>query len=324
MLNKKILIGIVVVIVFIGFILVTKSILSKAKGKKAVATAQTKKGPGKASAKKVISKGKGALTVKILNSKKIEIPVRLKAFRAVDNDSSVYIASFVAGRTQELAPGDYDIEIDSIPQKIYKGIRVSQGKETVEDLGCLTGSIYVKTTNSKKAAAYYPIRILYPKSGEMVTAYMTNKSLEITPGVYDIEIGISPRQYRKNVKVAGGKEAILDLGCLTGTLTVKTVDEDKKDVRQSVRISKAENNELVSSSLSNRPVELAGGKYNLEVLSTPRQTRKDVHINVGEGATIEFTVKAPPVAQRSSPPRRTAPRPQPIKAQTAATAAVKQ
>ena len=315
--NKKLTIGIIVIIAFIGFILITKSIISKIKGKKAVTAAQTKKDSGKSPSKKIISKGKGALTVKILNSKKAAIPLRLKAFKAIDNDSSVYIASFVADRTQELAPGDYDIEIDSIPQKIYKGIRIDQGKETIEDLGCLTGSILIRTLNSKKTPAYYPIRIIYPKSGEMITAYMTNKSLEIAPGVYDIEIGTSPRQYKKNVKVDAGKEGIIDLGCVTGRLVVKTVDDNKKDVRQSVRILKTESSEIVSSSLSNRPIELVGGKYNIEVLSTPRQDKKNVLISAGEESVIEFIVRAPDAAQKpAAASRRPAPpRPKPIKAQ---------
>lgn len=310
--SKKLIVGIIVVIAFIGFIFIAKSVISKAKGKKGMpaAAAQAKKDLAKAPVKKPISKGKGALTVKILNSKKMEVPLRLKAFKSADNNSSTYMASFVAGRTQELSPGTYDIEIDTVPQKIYKGIRVSEGKEVTEDLGCITGSIMIRTLNSKKKDAYYPIRVLYPKSGEMVTAYMTNKSLEITPGLYDMEIGISPRQYKKDVKVEAGKENILDLGCITGTLTIKTMDEDGKDVRQSVRIARSDNNEMVSSSLSNRPVELAGGKYNIEVLSNPKQTKKDVSVKVGEDSAIEFTVKSQPVVQRPAAKAR----PQPVKA----------
>jgi hypothetical protein len=308
--KNKLVIGIVVIIAFIGFILIAKNVISKMKGRKAVTAAQAMKGAAKMPAKKVISKGKGALTVKVLNSKKTEIPVRLKAFKAIDRNSSIYMSSFVAGRSQELSPGDYDIETDSIPQKIYKGIRLNEGKETIEDLGCLTGSILIRTLNNKKTSAYYPIRILYPKSGEMVTAYMTNKSLEIAPGVYDIEIGTSPRQYKKNVKVDAGKEGIIDMGCITGILTVKTADEENKDVRQSVRIMKADTNEMVSSSLSNKPIELAGGKYNVEVLSTPRQSKKNINIAAGEESVVEFTVK-PPVASQ----RQAASRAKPIKAQ---------
>lgn len=307
MLNKKLIIGIVAIIAFIGLIVVTKAVFSKGKGKKAAVTAaQAKKALGKVPAKKMISKGKGALTVKILNSKKVEVPVRLKAFKALDRNSSVYMASFVAGRVQELAPGEYDIEIDLVPQRIYKGIRVSEGKETVEDLGCLTGALYIKTANSKKAIAPYPIKVLYSKSGEMVMAFMTNKSMDVAPGIYDIEIGTSPRMYKNNVKVEAGKENIMDLGCVTGALTVKTTDEEGKDVRQNVRFMKAGTGELVSSSMSNKPVELAAGKYDIDVLSNPKQSKKDASVNSGEESVVEFTVKVPIVPQKApAAPKRT-------------------
>lgn len=294
--NKKLIIGMIVIVAFVGLVLITKSILLKNKSSKAPAAAQANKGTAKEPAKKMIPKDKGALIVKIYNSKKTEVPLRLKAFRAIDGKSSVYAASFIAGRSEELVPGTYDIEIDSTPQKLYKGIKVSQGKETVEDLGCLTGSVQVRTLNSKKAPAYYPIRVLYPKTSEMVIAYMTNKPLEITPGVYDIEIGTSPRLYQRNVKIGAGKEVLIDLGCVTGTLIVKTVDESKKDVRTSLRILRADNNELISSSLSNRPIEISQGKYNIELFSTPKQYKKDVYIKAGEDTTVEFTVKPPKTA----------------------------
>jgi len=309
MLNKKLVIVVIAIIAFIGLIIITKAVSSKGKGNKpAVTAAQAKKDLGKAPVKKMISKGRGALTVKILNSKRVEVPVRLKAFKSVDKSSSIYMASFVAGRMQELTPGDYDIEIDLVPQRIYKGIRVSEGKETVQDLGCLTGALYIKTVNSKKAVAPYPIRVLYPKSGEMVMAFMTNKSMDVAPGVYDIEIGTSPRIIKNNVKVESGKENIMDLGCVTGSLKVKTIGEEGKDVRQSVRLMKAGTGELVSSSLSNKPIELAAGKYDLDVLSNPKQSKKDVIINAGEESMIEFTVKTPIAPQKvPAAPKRLAP-----------------
>ena len=315
--NKKLIIGIIVIIAFIGLIMVAKSMLSAGKGKKAVSATQSKNIPGKkgqAPVKKMISKGKGALTLKILNAKNIEIPLRVKAFKVVDSRSSVYSASTVGGRMQELVPGTYDVEVDTVPQKIFKNIRVNEGKETLEDLGCITGALTIKTVNSKKALAYYPLRVLYGKTNEMVTAFMTNKTLEIVPGVYDIEIGVSPRQYKKDVKVDAGKETIADLGCLTGTLLVKAEDADKKDVRCNVRIMKADTNEIISSGTSNKPIELGKGKYNIEIMSTPRQSKKDVVINIGEDSTVEFTVTAPIIPQRSqSAPRVPSSRPQAAK-----------
>lgn len=314
--KKKLIIGVVVIAAIIGLIVIIKSVGSKAASKKSVAAVKgAKKGMANMPVKKAISKGKGALTVKILNAKNIEIPMRIKVFKVLDSRASVYSASTVGSRTQELLPGSYDIEIDTTPQEIFKNVKVNEGKETMEDLGCVTGALTVKTINSKKAPAYYPLRVLYGKTNEMVTAFMTNKTLEIIPGVYDIEIGTSPRQYKKDVKIEAGKETIADLGCLTGTLVVKTTDEDKKDVRCSVRIMKADSNEIVASSNTNKPIELVKGKYNIEVMSSPKQSKKDVAINTGEESTLEFTVTAPPKRQ-AAPPR--ASRAQPARVSAAA------
>jgi len=301
--NKKFIVGIIVLIVFAGLILFVKVIAPKAKAKKTTVPAvQVKSGLKKVTKQKVISKGKGALTVKIVNSKNAEIPMRIKAFKVIDGRSSVYATSSVGGRMQEVTPGTYDIEVDTVPQKIFKNVKVAEGKETIEDLGCVTGSIAVRTTNAKKAAAYYPMRILYSNTNDMVTAYMTNKTMEIVPGVYDIEIGTSPRLYKKNVKVAAGKEAIIDMGCVVGSLMVKTVDENGKNVRSNVRITKADTNEIMSSATSNKPIDLGKGIYNIEVLSNPKQSKKNVKVNVGEELVAEFIVSAPIVPQKPAKP----------------------
>lgn len=304
--NKKLIIGIIVTVAFIGFIMVIKAMVSSAKGKKVVATTQAKPALKKALAKKLISKGKGALTVKILNHKNAEIPMRIKMFKVADSKSSVYAASTAGSRMQELLPGTYDIEVDTVPQKIFKNLKVNEGKETVENLGCVTGSLIVKTVNAKKAPAYYPLRILYGKTNEMVTASMTNKAVEIVPAIYDIEIGTSPRLYKKDVRIEAGKEVMVDLGCLTGTLVVKTMDENKNDVRCTVRVTKADTGEIVSSAASNKPIELGKGKYNIDVLSSPKQNKKDVVVNTGEELTIEFTAVAPIAPQKgASAPAKT-------------------
>jgi hypothetical protein len=292
--NRKIVIGAVILVVFVGLVMF---VVSKASVKKMPAQAvRVNKSMKKTPAQKIISKGKGALTVKIVNSKNMEIPMKIKAFKVIDGRSSVYAASFVGGRMQELTPGTYDIEVDSVPQKIFKNIKVNGTKETVEDLGCVTGSIVVRTLNAKKVPAYYPMRVLYSNGNDMVTAYMTNKSMEIVPGVYDIEIGTSPRIYKKDVKVDAGKEVTIDMGCVVGSLMVKTVDANGKNVRSGVRITKADTNEVVSSTISNRPIDLGKGTYNLDILSSPKQSKKDVKIAAGEESTVEFVIAAPATA----------------------------
>jgi hypothetical protein len=140
----------------------------------------------------------------------------------------------------------------------------------------------------------------------MVTAFMTNKGLEIIPGVYDVEVGTSPRQYKKDVKIEPGKETIADLGCITGTLLVRTVDENKKEVRTSVRITRADTNEVVSSATSNKPVELIKGKYNIDVMSSPRQSKKDVAVDTGAESVLDFVVAPPAAPVKAAPAKQAA------------------
>jgi uncharacterized membrane protein len=83
---------------------------------------------------------------------------------------------------------------------------------------------------------------------------------------------------------------------------VKTVDENGKNVRSSVRVTKADTNEVVSSAASNKPIDLGKGIYNIEVLSNPRQSKKDVKVNIGEESTAEFIISAPIVPQKPAKP----------------------
>ncbi|OGW84943.1 MAG: hypothetical protein A2987_01515 [Omnitrophica bacterium RIFCSPLOWO2_01_FULL_45_10] len=243
--------------------------------------------------KKTFSKDTGGLTIKIIDSKGKDMFLRARAFKSEDPRTSVYAASFMTSRTQELPAGSYDIEIDTTPQRIYKDISISKGKETVRDLGSITGSINVKALNSKKKEAYYPIKALNSKSNIMVAAGSANRPIEIIPGVYDIEIGTLPRQVKKNVTIERSKEAVIDLGCTTGDLLVKTVAENNKEARYSLRIKKAGTNETVSFSLTNNPIEISQGKYDIEVLSSPVQTKSAVEIKAGEETNIEFTIPSP-------------------------------
>ena len=233
--------------------------------------------------KKPISKGKGALTVKLVNWENKPSNVRMMAFRMSDSRSSTCLGTFAANRISELPPGSYDIEMDTIPQKIYRNIKVNLGQEAVEDLGCLTGSFKVSALNSQGKPAYYPVRVFYAKSDIPVTTFTTGRvSPDILAGRYDIEIGTAPKQFKKDVNVELGKQVVIDLGRITGILNLSAVDEKSKPVRVRINVKKAEGNEIVASGSSNTPIEIVEGTYVVDVLSRPTQTHKDVKIKAGE------------------------------------------
>lgn len=267
-------------------------------------------------ARKAFSKDMGGLTIQILNAKNKVINVKARAFRSVDPKSSVYVRSLVSGKTQELAPGSYDIILDTAPQMISKGISISKGRETVENLGCVTGILTVKMMNAKNKAAFSPLRIYYSKTGIMVAAASANRPIELLAGTYDVEIGVLPKTVETAVSIEQGKEKVLDLGVMTGALIVKILDEnkvEKKDARQSVKVKKADNNELVLNTRVNKSVEIRQGAYNIEVGTVPPQINKDVKVNPGAETVLEIVIQSPakaktPVAAAvPAPPKAKAP-----------------
>lgn len=299
--NKNIIIGLVAVVIVIGIILIARPFISKKQAKK-VPVKVGMKYPV-AGLKKSISKDKGALTVKVVDSKKKEVSLRIRAFKSINAKSSVYQAVFITNRMQELSPGTYDIEVDTIPQTIYKNVKVAKGRETIEDIGYITGSINVKALNAQKKDVSYPVRILYSKSNEVAAVAITNRPLEILPGIYDIEVATVPKQMKKDVKVELGRENLIDLGCTVGTLTIKAIDENNKAVRYGVRIAKPENNEPVATAIANRPIEILQGLYNIEIASTPKQEKKEIKVTAGEETVVEFSVKTPPAPPVRVPPK---------------------
>lgn len=306
--NRKYLIAglVVLAVVVLAFVLVPKKNAARAPVKKAqgAVVVKTEKAKSGAPVKKVLPKDKGGLTIKIVNVENKDYSVRIKAFRADDAKSGSYAASFASNKMEEVLPGSYDIEIDTIPQKIYKNINVSGGAETVEDLGCVTGALDIKALNSKNRPAYYAMRVISPRTGVMLTSGVTNRTLEVLPGIYNIDVGTTPAHLMKDVKIERNKKLEVDLGCVSGALYVKAADENKKDMRLPFRVKKADTGAFVTSGLSNSRIEIAKGVYVVELLFNPPQIRKDVKVLIGEEAGVEFTVQAPPAPAKASAPSK--------------------
>jgi len=301
---KNLVVAIVIAVVALTVIFIAKPFKPTGAAKKAAQVpAKQDKIKGKAAVtipeKKVFQKGMGGLTVKTKSSKGGDVGLRVKAFRSDGSSSSVFVSAFSSARMQDLPSGTYDIELDTVPAKIFKNIKVSEGKETVEDLGALTGAINVKALNSKKKEMYVLFKVAYPKSNLVVATATTNRPLEIIPGVYNIETATLPPQVKNDVKVGGGKETTIDLGVVSGALSVKAVDDSGKGVRLPARIRSAGTNTIVASGVTNTSIEITPGMYDIEVMSIPPQMKKEVKIAAGEDTNIEFIVSPP-----ASPPAR--------------------
>ena len=257
-----------------------------------------------APAKRIFSKGMGGMTVQVKSSNGKPQYLRIRAFSVEGKNSSVFVTAFGTERMQELIPGTYDIEIETNPAEIYKNINISEGKETVEDLGMITGSLNVKALNSKGKEALLPVKIMRPKSNFMVTTVTANRPSDIVSGVYNLDIQTLPRQIKNGVRIEGGKETVLDLGTVSGSIIAKAVDEKGSEARAGVQIRNSANNEIIFSTITNRPTEIAPGTYDIEIMSMPVQTKKGVKVNAGEEAAVEFSVQAPPQAPAAPSKKR--------------------
>jgi len=303
--NKKLIIGLAAAVVILGIIFIKNPNIFKGKAKKAVPPVKAEQSKAKAASQKTFSKDMGGLTVKITDINKKDMYLGISAYRSTDRRSGVYAAAFSSNRMQELLPGDYDIQIQTTPQMLYKGIAVSKSKETVEDLGAVTGALNVKLLNYKKKEANVPLRIQYQKSAVTVASGTTNRPIYLLSGMYDMEIGTAPRQSKKDVKVEAGKETVIDLGAQMGAVVIRAVDENNKEVRLNARIKRTDTGEVVASIVTNRPVEILKGAYIVELLSSPVQTKKDVAVEAGSESAVEFTVQAPPAPVRVQGPQKT-------------------
>jgi hypothetical protein len=262
--------------------------------KKASVSGPSGPGPIKIEPKKVFKSGMGGLTIKLVAASGSDKMQRIRAFKATGPRSSSYTGTFITNRMQNLLPGVYDIELDTMPPVIYKGVNISKEKETIEDIGCITGSVIVKAESASKKPLAFSVRFFYPDSRIIAAVANVNKPFEILSGTYDVEIATAPVQLKKAFVVENGKNNEIDLGMITGILSIKAVDENGVLASYPIRIRKAGTSEFAASSMTNRPAELVAGVYDVDILTRPVQTQKGVTVTVGKEASIDVIMPVPP------------------------------
>ena len=299
--NKGLIIGLAAaVILAVGIVSILKKPKSGVDAKKGVVASD--KGKAKSAAPKTFSKDNGGLTVKFMTSRSKDAYIVTRIFKVIDARSSEYVATGVSSRMIELAPGSYDIEANTAPQRLYKDVKVSKGKETVEDLAA-SGALNLKVLNSKNKTANWSVRVMQPRSGLVIANMAAGMPFEILPGVYDIEIGTMPRYTKSGIKIEAGKETVADLGCLTGSLSVNVADENGKAISCGFRVKKGSSSEYVTSGIANRPSELLPGTYDVEVLVNPIQSKSGIKVSAGTDVVIDFkaqVIQVPTQAKTAS------------------------
>jgi uncharacterized membrane protein len=93
----------------------------------------------------------------------------------------------------------------------------------------------------------------------------------------------------------------VDTGAV-GTLLVRTIEPAGKEIRGSARVRRSDNNETITSTASNKPLDILPGSYVVECLSTPPQTKKDINVKAGEETKVDFVVQPPPAPAPAKKP----------------------
>lgn len=147
----------------------------------------------------------GSIDVKVSGPAGKANPYKVKV---VQEKSAVAVASGSSLKPIDIVAGTYDVQIESLPKQIIKGVRVEPGRAAPVDIGS-TGSLRVKVVDDAGKEAKVPVRIR-KAGGEFVASWTSNKPLDIMPGAYDLEIGAAPADLRKDVRVSAAEETIVE------------------------------------------------------------------------------------------------------------------
>jgi len=296
--NMFVVAGIVILLILAVVLVLRPSVNKKQPVKKQAAketvTAQAKKTAlpaPKPAAKREIPKDVGLLIVKASGSNNKPTYAGIRIFKVLDSQSSLFYVSGTSNAFIKLPPGNYDIELNALPPKLYKNVKVAPGQENVVDLGAVTGSLKIRIVDQAGKNENYDVKVFHAKSRNIVCSVASNRSIELLPGIYDLEITTLPPDTRKDVKVEAGKENLVDAGSITGTLTVKaTKSSDGTPLEGMAFVKRPGTNESLATISTNKMVRLLRGSYQVELSGDKTKTKKDVTIEVGKDSVLEFSI----------------------------------
>jgi hypothetical protein len=138
------------------------------------------------------------------SKKASSVPVKV-----LNERSGMAVSAGVANKPVEVVAGVYDLQIESAPRQVMKGIRVEAGKEAAIDLGA-SGLLRFNVVDENGKEARAAVKIRKAKSSEVAVSGASNKPIEMLAGTYDIEIASRPAQTKNDVKIVSGEETVVD------------------------------------------------------------------------------------------------------------------
>src|SRR3989338_6719680 len=108
----------------------------------------------------------------------------------------------------DLPPAEYNIYVNSDPDKKYENVKIDEGKATEFALGDY-GALLVKGLDARGKLLSTSIYLYSPGGNDSVSSGFVNKRLDLPAGEYDLRISLNPDIDYKGIRIGPGKHTPL-------------------------------------------------------------------------------------------------------------------
>ena len=194
----------------------------------------------------------------------------------------------------DLPPAEYNIYVNSDPDKKYENVKIDEGKATEFALGDY-GALLVKGLDARGKPLDTSTFFLYSPGGNgIVSSSFVNKQLHVPAGEYDLRISLNPDIDYKGIKIEPGKVFELEVP-QWGELAVKVKDRAGKTHYRMVYLYRSkEDKDSVVYFLSDKPKLVPPGDYFVRV-DAPlgyegAWAAKPIKVNAGQITQLDVTI----------------------------------
>ncbi|MBZ0253472.1 MAG: hypothetical protein K8I02_09045, partial [Candidatus Methylomirabilis sp.] len=199
----------------------------------------------------------------------------------MDPKTSETVTSVKSGGERALSPGKYRISAEARPERITTEFTIVEGRTTLVRLGG-TGSVGFRLLGPDGKEIDTFAYVQDPKSGDTVGTVEKGKTLEVSPGVYDLEVQTQPAPIlRKGVRVEAGKRTIETVKAV-GRLDLDIRGAEGAKVRTHAYITDLSTGDTQGTMNAGHGADLLPGKYRLEIQTIPPIIRESVVVKAGE------------------------------------------
>ena len=195
---------------------------------------------------------------------------------------------------EDLPPGEYNIYVNSDPDKKYENVKIDEGKETEFALGDY-GALLIKGLDaSGKPLSTTTVRLYLPQGKDAVSSGMINKQLDILAGEYDLRVNVDPDIEYKGIKIEPRK--VLELKIPQwGEFAVNVKDRaGKTHYAMTYLYRSKDDKDSVVYFLSDKPRLVPPGDYfmRIDAPSGYEDTwvKKPIKVNAGQITELNVTI----------------------------------